>query len=179
MTSLRSPRVKGFTLIELVVGIVVMAVALTLLATLFFSTAGRSVEPMLQIRAAEFGQALMEEILAKPFDETTPLGGLPACTVCTASGSFGSDGESRANYDDVDDYHDSCGSPTAIVNALGTPVDNFSGYSMEVCVSYDGDFDGVADASINAKLIVISIFLPAGAGLDNNRLQLAAYKGNY
>lgn len=172
-------RQTGFTLVELVVGIVVMAVALTVLSTVFFSSAGRSVEPMLQIRAAEFAQALMDEILAKPFDETTPLGGIPACTGCTASAGFGSDGESRGNYDDVDDYHDSCGSPIAISNALGNPVDHFANYSMEVCVSYDGDYDGVADNNTNAKLIVVTIYLPQGAGLDNNQLQLSAYKGNY
>ena len=56
---------KGFTLVELVVGIVVMAIALTFMANVFFSNPQRSVEPVLQIRAAEIGQGLMDEILAK------------------------------------------------------------------------------------------------------------------
>lgn len=175
----RCYRQAGFTLIELVVGIVVMAIALTFLSTVFFGKAGRSVEPLLQIRAAEFGQALMDEILAKNFDETTPLGGLPACTVCTAGGSLGSDGEARSNYDDVDDYHDSCGVPVALTDSLGNVVGNAVGYSMEVCVVYDGNYDGTADANINAKLITVNIYPPSGAGLGGTPISINSYKGNF
>ncbi len=169
----------GFTLVELVVGIVVMAIALTFMTSVFFSNPGRSVEPMMQIRAAEFGQALMDEILSKNFDDTTPVGGVPACIVCTATGSFGSEGESRSTYDDVDDYHDSCGSPVALTNGLGNGVSNFNGYSMEVCVSYDGNYDGAPDSNINAKLIRVNIFLPSGAGMGTDPISFSGYKGNF
>lgn len=169
----------GFTLIELIVGIVLMAIALTFMTNAFFSNPGRSVEPMMQIRAAEFGQALLGEILSKNFDETTPIGGVPACVVCTASGSLGSEGESRSTYDDVDDYNDSCGSPMALADSLGNGVSNFNGYGMEVCVSYDGDYDGLADTNINAKLIQVNIYLPSGAGMGNDPITLSGYKGNF
>ncbi len=169
----------GFTLIELVVGIVVMAIALAFMANVFFSNPGRSVEPMMQIRAAEFGQALMDEILSKKYDETTPVGGVPACTICTASASFGSESESRSTYDDVDDYHDSCGSPVALVNSIGNGVGGFNGYSMEVCVRYDGNYDGTADSNTNAKLVTVNIYLPSGAGLGGAPITFNSYRGNF
>jgi MSHA pilin protein MshD len=171
-------RHRGFTLIELIVGLVVMAIALTFLTTMFFSNPGRSVEPYLQIRAASFGSALMDEILSKKFDELTPEGGVPACNPCSAS--LGDEGELRDTYNDVDDYNASCGNPIALTDALGNSSANFNNYSMEVCVIYDANFDGVADpTSGNAKLITVNIYLPVGAGLGSDPITFSAYKGNY
>lgn len=169
---------QGFTLIELIVGLVLMSVALTFLTTMFFSNPGRSVEPLLQIRAAEFGSALMGEILSKKFDELTPEGGLPACTSCSTS--LGADSETRDSYDDVDDYNNSCGSPIALTDALGNIPGNFNNYAMEVCVFYDDNYDGVDDGSVGntAKLITVTIYLPAGAGLGTP-ITFSAHKGNY
>ncbi|WP_145999169.1 prepilin-type N-terminal cleavage/methylation domain-containing protein [Oceanicoccus sp. KOV_DT_Chl] len=180
MSSRRSNKLSGFTLIELVVGIVLMAVALTLLTSVFFANPGRSVEPLLQIRAAEFGQALMDEILSKKFDELTPDGGVPACTACSAI--MGAEGAARDFYNDVDDYNESCGNPIVITDALNNQFDQvgqYAGYSMEVCVFYDGDFDGNDNGgNTNAKLITVNIYLPSGAGLDFP-ISFTAYKGNY
>ncbi len=183
MSRLSIKRYSGFTLVELVVGIVVMAIALTLLSSVFFSSAGRSVEPILQIRATEFGLALMDEIVAKKFDHLTPEGGIPACTACTGEGSFGSDGESRDEYNDVDDYHDYCGATDAIADAVdvtdarGLTPPNLSRYKMQVCVSYD-DFDSNSVVNINGKLIRVLIYPPVGAGLAEP-IVFSAYKGNY
>ncbi len=177
MSRVAIARQAGFTLVELVVGIVVMAIALTLLTSVFFAGSGRSVEPILQIRAAEFGQALMNEILSKKFDQLTPEGGVPACTTCTAVGSLGSDGESRSQFNDVDDYDDYCDSAVDVTDALGNPIPNLDRYLMRVCVDYD-DFDGAGAVNINAKIIRVYITPPTGAGLDTP-IVFTAYKGNY
>ena len=180
-------RSGGFTLVELVVGIVLMASALAFLSTLFFANPARSVEPLLQIRAAEYGQALMDEILSKPFDENTPLGGVPACVgaACTARAAFGSDaGEGgRADFDDVDDYHDYCddGDSTVtfpVIDSLGTAPEGFGNYRMRVCIEYDGDYNGAADTNSNAKLISVELYPPSGAGLANP-IVITAYRGNF
>ncbi|WP_427980905.1 type IV pilus modification PilV family protein, partial [Agarivorans sp.] len=64
------PRVAaGFTLIELIVGIVVMAIALVVISSFLVPQARRSIEPVYQFRAAELGSSLMNEILSKSFDE--------------------------------------------------------------------------------------------------------------
>ena len=169
--SVRSAIQRGFTLVELIVGLVITALALTFLSVVFFSSPERSVEPMLQIRAAELGQSLMDEIIAKPYDELTPLGGVPPCSPCTPAASFGPDGgESRFNYDDVDDYHSYCDSTEPY-----QPVDNFQ---MSVCVVYDGNYDGTADANDNAKLITVDVYPPAIGG-SRQQIRFKAYRGNF
>lgn len=178
----QSVKQAGFSLIEIIVGIVVGAIALTLLSTLFFNNAGRSVEPMLQIRAVEFAQSLMDEILSKAFDQQTPIGGLPACvTACSSAVNLGPDGsEVRANYNDVDDYNFYCDpvNPVTVSNALGATPDGFDNFRMSVCVVYDGDYDNVPDSNISAKRITVSIFPPSGAGLASP-ITLVAYRGNF
>ncbi len=182
----------GFSLVELVVGIVVMAIALTYMSTVFFSNPGRSVEPLLQIRAAEFGQSLMEEILAKNFDESTPVGGVPACapatTPCTASGGLGIDGtETRISFNDVDDYHLYCGDEAGktgwpLVSPEGVSPQGFENFRMRICVGYDDDYDGVINEAgvdeLDAKLITVELFAPQVGGLGT-AITFTAYKGNY
>lgn len=184
-------RQRGFTLIEIIVGIIVSAIALTFITTVFFSNAGRSVEPILQIRAAEFGQALMDEILAKPFDELTPLGGFPACTPCSAlAGNNGdADGENRSSFDDVDDYNAYCSGAVDLEDSQGNvisanPGDIFFGFTMQICVGYDNDYNGSIDAgspenSPLAKLIIVDIFPASGAGLGGNAITFSAYRSNF
>lgn len=182
----------GFSLVELVVGIVVMAIALTYISTVFFASSAQSVEPLMQIRAAEFGQSLMDEILGKNFDETTPLGGVPACspvtTACTASGSLGPEGsEVRLSFNDVDDYNNYCGDEPGnigwpLVSSTGLSPDGFSQFRMRICVGYDDDYDGIINEAgiddLNAKLITIELFAPQIGGLGE-AIKLTAYKGNY
>lgn len=169
---------SGFTLVELIVGIVVTAIALTFVSSLFFAAPSRSVEPLLQIRAVEFGQALMEEIIGKKFDELTSEGGVPPCAPCS-SAPLGSEGEVRANFNDVDDYNDYCNSGDEATNAFGVPLSTVAGaYTMSVCVIYDGDYDGIEDTNTNAKLITVSITPPRGSGITNP-IVLSAYRSNF
>ena len=167
----------GFTLIEVVMGIVVMSIALTFIAPLFFSDPGRSVRPIIEIRAAEFGQALMDEILSKKFDENTPVGGVPACTACTATMGADAGETTRADYDDVDDYNDYC-NPQSLENVFGNEPDNFENFTMSVCVFYDDNYDGLENGSVRAKLISIEISPPAGANLGGP-ITLSAYRSNF
>lgn len=171
---------NGFSLVELVVGLVLTALALTFVSTIFFSAPERSVEPMLQIRAAELGQALMDEILAKPYDDATPLGGVPACASC--SSSLGAEaGETRLTFDDVDDYDTYCNNTAPynpITNVLNQTPDNFEKFRMSICVDYDGNYDGTADTNTNAKLITVDVYPPAIGG-TRQQIRFRAYRGNF
>ncbi|MCF3096456.1 type II secretion system protein [Aeromonas australiensis] len=60
---------RGFTLIELIVGIVLLAVALTGMLGLLINQAPQAVDPVQQVRAAQLAQRLSGEILQKSFDE--------------------------------------------------------------------------------------------------------------
>lgn len=170
---------KGFTLIELIIGIVVFAVALSLFASLIKPLATRSVEPILQVKAAELAQSLMNEIFAKSFDQqSNRSGGLVRCNElanpCTTSNNLGPDNESRDSYNDVDDYHGLDQSSSAILDANANAIQFngqsfYVGFRAQVRVYYDDNMDGINDAITggsayigNTKLIQITITPPNG-----------------
>jgi MSHA pilin protein MshD len=76
-------RQRGFTLIEAVLAIVIMAVGLSAVVALFVQTAGSSHEPLLRERALTVAKAYLDEIMSRRWDENTPVGG--GC-VSTAAG---------------------------------------------------------------------------------------------
>ena len=87
---------KGFTLIELILGMVVLAIVMTIITGLLAPQARQSADPVVQIRATELGQALMNEVLGKSFDENSdrspPWNRCGENGVsCTDSANFGAD----------------------------------------------------------------------------------------
>lgn len=177
-------RQVGISLIELVISMVLFAFAATLLTSLFYSQSVRSVEPMFQIRAAELGQALMDEVLSKAYAHNTPVGGVPPCDTVQACTPIGNDGQSRPQFDDVDDYNDYCNtaSPFLIRDVLDEMPEDFDGFSMSICVGYDGNYNGAVNEAgtqeLQAKLIQINIYPPTGAGIGGS-IRFAAYRGNF
>lgn len=71
----RSQQALGFTLIEVVVGIVVLAVALVLLTSILGPLYQRGADPWHQARATELAHSLMNEIMARSFDEKSDRSG--------------------------------------------------------------------------------------------------------
>lgn len=175
-------KAKGFTLLELVIGIVVLAISFSIITSFIVPQSEQSANQIHQIRAAELGQSLMNEILAKAFDEQSDLaGGAVRCgetglNACTISSSFGPDGaETRASFDDVDDYHNLNESGD---NIQGISGDNslaglYSGYRVQVAVAYDDTFNGSNTGSL-VKRIDITVTTPSG-----ENVQFATYKANF
>ena len=177
---------QGFTLIEIIVGLVISTLAISLVATLIFPLLTRSVEPIFQIRAAEISQSVLDDVMSRRYDETTPLGGSPICSAatisCTAINALGVDaGEShRGTFDDVDDFHRFCNADNDIEDVFG---DNLSlngftrGYTFRVCVGYDGNYNGVINqsADLNAKLITVTVTPPMQA----SPVTISVYRANY
>lgn len=98
---------KGFTLIEVIMIIVVAGIAIPVLLVMIGQEARLGVSPELHVTASNLGQALMEEMRAKCWDDTAVSGSI--CNNIGASGStLGVDlGETVGNpttYDDIDDY---------------------------------------------------------------------------
>lgn len=83
------PQQRGITLIELIVFIVVVAIALTAMIAAINSSLIRSVDPVMDIRALECAQAKLDEITARKFDKNTPVGGVPACGSAGAAACAG------------------------------------------------------------------------------------------
>ncbi|WP_340676979.1 type II secretion system protein [Paraglaciecola sp.] len=183
---------SGFTLIELVIGIMVFAIAISLFLSLIVPQARRSVDPMLQVRASELAQSLMSEIASKAFDENSSRhGGTSRCNEnsnnCTVSRLLGEDlGESRNTYNDVDDYNGLNESGAIIQNSLGASISLdgsllYEGFSAQVSVYYDDDMDGIDDAITggpnnigNTKLIRITVTTPTGENII-----FSSYRSNY
>ncbi|HRH78684.1 MAG TPA: prepilin-type N-terminal cleavage/methylation domain-containing protein, partial [Cellvibrionaceae bacterium] len=93
----------GFTLVELLFFLVVVAIGLGGLLKVFNDAVLHSVDPVLRVKAVEKTQALLDEILARKFDENTPSGGYPPCNSAGATACAGISADS--GYDDVGDYN--------------------------------------------------------------------------
>jgi len=162
---------RGFTLIELVVGITLVAIAATLLVNLIVPVMRQSAEPLVQQRASSLAQALMDEILSKRYDELTPDGGVPPCSPCSTT--LGAEtGETRATYDDVDDYNALCGS-NFVSGADGVAITNYGSFRMSICVSYDSNYNG-GNVGQSAKRITVTI-TPG----SNVPIVFTAYRANF
>ncbi|TEW51384.1 type IV pilus modification PilV family protein [Psychromonas algicola] len=60
---------KGFTLIELVVGMAVLAIAMMLMSVMFVSQSKQSLTPLHQLRAAQFAEAILQQALSSSYDK--------------------------------------------------------------------------------------------------------------
>jgi len=170
---------KGFTLIEIIIGIVVLAISLSIIGSLIAPTEQKSAEQILQVKAAELAQSLLNDINARAYDQNSDMaGGRIRCgepgdgsNDCTSAADLGPDlGESsRGSYNDVDDFHGYKAKLTANEQNL---AQGYSNFTVNVDVSYDGATLGVANNA--AKLILVTITTPLGTPFE-----FASYKANF
>ena len=177
--NLRKSIQRGFTLLELVLGIAVMSIVLLLMTGALFPQAEKSTDPWFQVRSAELAQSLMNEILARRFDENSLVIGNLRCdetgagacataaelTACSST----EEGTDRNLWDDVDDFN--CLNTTGdnITNIEGVQLtDVYKQFNVLVSVSYNSDF------VTNAKLITVTVTPPRGSAVVYSSI-----KGNY
>lgn len=187
---------RGFTLIESIIAIVMMAFAMLSLVTFFFPQVEDSARPHYEVRASALAQSLMTEVLSKAFDENSDHdGGVERCgegaRVCTLESSFGPDGSEVTNgagsYNDVDDYigcwiTNSHSTTYCTENQAGNLSDIFGNdissdypnFAANITVEYDDDNDLTNGISNVIKRIQIVIT----AGKYGN-YTFSAYRGNY
>lgn len=191
MAALKARRYSaGFTLVEIIVGLVISSIAVSLVATLIFPLYARSVEPVFQIRAAELAQSILDDALSRRYDQATPIGGSPPCDAasCTAAGALGLDGAeiNRGDFNDVDDFNLFCGTDIAAEDMIaaqdvnGDAIAELANYTVSVCVAYDGNYNGIVNEAgeaneTNAKLITVTVTPPVQASV----VEISAYRGNY
>ena len=183
---------RGFTLVEIIIGLVVLSIAIVLLTVLVFPQAQRSAEPLLQMRAAALGQAFLDEIAGKSFDEASDRQGgdlrcgetgAAPCTApctdpctdpCTLPDPLGPDaGEtSRDAFDDVDDYHQLEVNFPTLEDALGADIAaRYPGFSFAVDVRYS-DSNGVCQATVTLyKRIEVTITTSFGQNFTFSSLR--------
>lgn len=172
----------GFTLVELVIAIVVLGVSLVVISTLIFPQARNSTEQVFQARAIELSNSLINEVMARGFDENSNIsGGALRCgeftqPACTAPANFGPDGgETRPDFDDVDDYHLLHLSEPSIESALGTNfTDEYIGFSYAIEVCYATIQGDCVNAIQDIKRIKVTIETP-----NNGTVVMSSLRGNF
>jgi MSHA pilin protein MshD len=155
----------GLTLVELVVAMVVIALGVTAVLAMLGQGLRGSADPQLRIKTVELAQAYMAEIFDKRWDEETPAGGggIPNDSCCGHEGS-----ESRATFDDVDDYHglregQGCSPPAGNLKT-GDGQDRsgrYDGYCVNVEVVMEAGPLVDVDAG-DAKRVTLTITDPRG-----------------
>lgn len=171
---------RGFTLVEVIVGIVVLSIALSIISTLIVPAEEKSADQILQVKAAELGQSLLNDITSRAFDHNSDMaGGRLRCgenkpdgsaNLCTTS--LGRDlGETtRDQFNDVDDFN----GYTAKFNANNDPLANgYSNFQVGVTVELDGASLGLANNG-DAKKITVSVTTPLGT-----EIVFATHKTNF
>lgn len=160
---------RGATLVELVMTIVIISIAIAGVVGAFSLIAGRSADPLNQSRAVSLAQLYMDEILAKRFAEGSPVGG--GQTAAPDCGNLGPDGgESRNDFDDVDDYDGLDNTPTSSEEIA---LSGYGEFNVSISVACAGSEVGLAADNL-AKRIDILITDPSG-----NDYQFSAYRGNF
>jgi MSHA pilin protein MshD len=161
---------RGFTLIELIVFIVIVSAALAGVLTILNQTTRSSADPMIRKQALAVAEALLEEVMAKPFtwcdpDDAQAATALSAvvgplgCTVNVNVEALGAEaGEVRDTFDNVNDY-----------NGLSTAVNIAGGgaapYNAVVAVAAT-DLNGITAASANALLVTVTVNAPNGEAVQ-------------
>jgi len=142
---------SGVTLVELLVSIVIVAIAAGTILGLLAQTTAASADPMLRHQASAVAEAYLEEILLRPFD--------------------GADGEgNRADYDDLDDY-DGLVDPGAR-DQFGNPIPALSGYTVSVSVVPSAALPGVPGGDAYR----VDVNVSRGGDID---LLLSGYRTRY
>ena len=174
---------KAFTLVELVVGMVVISIAFVLLSSMLFPQAERSADTLHRVRSAELAHSILNEIWGKRYDQNTnanggvpacgaaakPAFGLPAGANCTPLAGLGPDTingvtETRNDYNDVDDYT-GLNINSVMLNSTITYAERYRNYLLSVSVEYNNP------ANLNTKLVTINVTTPNGEVMTFNAIR--------
>ena len=176
--SCRFRPVYGFTLIEIIVGMVMLSIALSIVSTLIAPAEQKSADQILQVKAAELGQSFLNDISARAFDQNSDMaGGLVRCGELSLGASpcstvLGPElGENtRDLFNDVDDFHEYSERFNANNEELHSSYTNFT---IDVQVIYDGLSLGLTN-NIDAKRITVTVTTPLGTAIE-----FATHKANF
>jgi MSHA pilin protein MshD len=137
-----APRQRGVTLIELVISIVIIAVAASAILGLLARTTASSADAMVLAQAVSVAEAYVEEISLKPFADPD-----------------GTDGEAaRVAFDDVDDYNGLV--DVGARDQFGAAIPALARYTVTVTVSPSSALPGVASTA--AELVSVRVTFTPG-----------------
>lgn len=191
---------KGFTLVELIVGIVVLAVALLGMTTMLISQSKDALEPIHRMRASQIGQNILQDILSRSYDQqsdhsgglyrcgeiwgdsnlwydsdnkTWQTTGTPIAIDCTEEGNYGIDvlaGEEEGQHQNFNDVDDFIESDFVDAKVYGNVLGT---EGPEQIQNYAVKIDVTAYNSVFKK-VSVTIQTPT-----NEEIIFSALKGNY
>ena len=188
MLSMRHSQ-RGFTLLEIIIGIVALSISLAVVSSFIAPAEQQSADQIHQIKAAELGQGMLDEILGRAFDENSDMVGShwrcgeigqDKCTATGAgTGNLGADADEiggvppkplRYLFDDVDDYNGFSESVNSTNISLG---ESFNSFQINVSVAYAGSELGLSNNNL-AKRITVTVTTPLGTAIN-----FTGYKANF
>ena len=132
----------GTTLIELIIALLIISIALTGMLSVINLTTAHSADPLIQHQAVAIAEAYLEEILLQDYADPNGV----------------ELGESRASFDDVDDYHGL--NDTGVHDQQGNAVATLSDYDVTVQVT-----GATLPAGIAAKKVQVSATGPGAVNI--------------
>ena len=192
--SIDRARQAGVTLIELILFMVIVAIALGgILAVMSFTTANSS-DPLRRKQALMIAEGLLEEVRLAGFTFCDPRSdnadSAQSSAACTVGEAFGNEAPAMRPFDNVNDYVAAANTPAspfsdnsgALLDALGRPL-GVAGYSATVSITPDrlGDIAPAAGAGADADALRIRVTVSFDGGdpvvLDGYRARYAPVPG--
>lgn len=190
---------RGITLVEMVVTIIILAIALTGVTVMLSRGIGGSGDVLVETRAVALAQSYLQEITGRRFDENSDPRGIPPCWTgepglddCSLDADFGEGvdpGEgTRPRYDDVDDYDSldegwNSENDDPLFDADGEERTGYDSFRVQVTVRYidpgsGGEEENLGDnltAPEDAKLITVTVSHPQ----EPDGWDFSVYKTNF
>ncbi len=170
MAHAHGQNVKGFTLLEAMLASAVLVIGIAAVTVPFAAAARNEQIDVRQTVAVCLGEDLMEEILALPFadeqaDYASHLGPDPG-------------EDTRAQFDNIDDYNEYEESPGEMIDSSGQPVtsDAARGLSRRADVEYVYVAGQPAGAGPSFVRITVSIHYDRQTVIELSRLEYAVPK---
>ena len=147
-------RQAGTTLIELVIAIVIIAIAASAILMALSTNITYSANPMIRHQAVAIAEAYLEEIALKSFADPD-----------------GVDGEASRNlYDDVDDYNGLVDNGAR--NQFDAAIADLSDYTVSVAVTPSAALPSIA----STDLFLISVTITHAANIS---FTVSGYRANF
>lgn len=184
-------KIRGFTLIELIISIVILTIGATAFLTLIINTTKNSIDPVIRQQANAIAQSYLEEIMLNPFcdpdfdpdgDPTTGCATecvVSACSTaspnaCGGPNAPGGAEAGRAVFDDICDYN---GLPdTQVRDQLGNLIPGLGNYSVNVSVQDDSSADLSGLSAANGQIVRINVSVQHNNGASTS---MSGYRSNF
>ena len=155
---------RGFSLLEILITIVVLAIAASSIMGVYINVVQKSADPVIQQQAIAIAEAYLEEIQLKQFCEDPPL--------CVAETGSSEGAESRGIFNDIQDYN--ALADTVVRDQSNTAIAALSNYSVQVNVAGQALNGAATIAASDSMRIDVTIDHP---GIDP--ITLSGFRTNY